>query len=65
MPKKKIDKWQQDIANAQAISGSPIDRCVWWQRLAKASTQEQITAVVNTPMLPDITDEDTSKTAEE
>lgn len=64
MPKKKICKWQQDIARAQAISGSPIDRCEWWQRLSKASTQEQITEVVNTPMLPDITDEDESKTVE-
>lgn len=61
MPKKKICKWQQDIARAQAISGVPLERSEWWQRLARASTQEQITEVVNTPMLPDITDEDTEK----
>jgi len=65
MPKKKRKKWEHDIAVAQAISASPIDRCEWWQRLARASTQEQITEVVNTPMLQDITDEDTSKAGEE
>lgn len=59
--KKKVPKYQQDIASAQAISGTPICRCEWWQRLSKASTQKQITEVVNTPMLPDITDEDTEK----
>lgn len=62
MAKKKIDKWQLDIARAQAISGVPLDRCTWWQKLSKASTQKEITEVVNTPMLSDITDEDTSKT---
>ena len=60
--KKKVPKYQQDIAQAQAISASPIDRCEWWQRLSRASTQDQIKAVLNTPMLPDITDEDASKT---
>lgn len=67
MAKKRIKKWEQDIANAQAISGispTPIDRCEWWQRLSKASTQEQIRAVLNTPMLPDTTDEDASRTDE-
>lgn len=62
MLKKKRNKWEQDIANAQSISGCPIDRCLWWQRLSQASTQEQITAVVNTPIMPEITDEDESKT---
>lgn len=68
MAKKKRNKWEQDIANAQAISGvspTPIDRCEWWQSLSKASTQEQIRAVLNTPMLPDITDEDLLKTEKE
>jgi len=65
MPKKKIAKYQQDIARAQAISASPIDRCEWWQRLARASTQEQITEVVNTPIMPEITDTDTAKTEED
>lgn len=62
MPKKKICKWQQDIARAQAISGCPIDRDTWWLRLSKASTLEQIKAVVNTPIQLDTTDEDESKT---
>lgn len=65
---KKIKKYERDIANAQAISGkapTPIDRCEWWQRLSRASTQEQIKAVLNTQMLPDITDEDASKTEED
>ena len=65
MPKKKRKKWEQDIAVAQAISASPIDRCEWWQRLARASTQEQITEVVNTPIMPEITDTDTAKTEED
>ena len=63
--RKKTPKYQRDIANAQAISGCPIDRCEWWQRLSRASTQDQIKAVLNTPMLPDITDEDASKTTED
>lgn len=65
MSKKKIAKYQQDIARAQAISGTPIDRDTWWLRLSKASTQEQIKAVLNTPMLPDTPDEDASNTEEE
>lgn len=74
MAKKKIEKWQRDIAAAQAISASsqnevtrdtPIERSEWWLRLSKSSTQEQIRAVLNTPMLPDITDEDASKTVED
>lgn len=68
MPKKKIAKYHQDIAAAQAISGKApthIDRCEWWSRLSKASTQEQIRAVLNTPMLPEITDEDAPLTGED
>ena len=61
---KKRKKWEQDIAVAQSISATPIDRSEWWQRLSKASTQEQIKAVLNTPMLPDTTDEDASRTDE-
>ena len=62
----RICEDEEDIARAQAISGTgPIGRCDWWQRLSKASTQEQITEVLNTPMLPDITDEELSKPAED
>ena len=62
---KKIPKYQQDIARAQAISGCPIDRCEWWRRLSKASTQEQITVDVHTPIMPEVTVEDASKTEED
>ena len=64
MPKKR-KKWEQDIARAQAISGVPLEHSEWWQRLSRASTLEQITEVINTPMLPDITDEDLVKTDKE
>lgn len=65
MAKKKIAKYQQDIARAQAISASPIDRCEWWQRLARATTQEQITEAVHTPIMAEESNEDASKTGEE
>ena len=66
--KNKVPKYQQDIAAAQAISGkapTPIDRCEWWSRLSRASTQEQIRAVLNTQILPDITDQEVEKTEED
>ena len=65
MPKKKIAKYQQDIARAQAITASPIDRCEWWQRLARASTLEQITEVVHTPIMPEESDQEVAKTDKE
>ena len=65
MPKKKIAKYQQDIARAQAISGTPIDRDQWWQRLSRATTLEQIKAAVNTPIAQDTTDQDNTRALED
>lgn len=64
MPKKR-KKWEQDIAAAQAISGVPLQRSEWWQRLSRATTLEQISVAVHTPIAQDTTDEDNAKALEE
>lgn len=65
MPKKKIAKYQQDIARAQAISGVPLERSEWWARLSRATTLEQISVAVHTPIMEEATDEDNVKTGED
>ena len=65
MPKKKIAKYQQDIARAQAISGVPLDRDQWWQRLSRATTLEQISVAVHTPIMTEESDQDASKAGED
>lgn len=67
MPKKKIDKWQQDIVNAQAISATTkteVSREQWWKmlRAVKSGDYESLKAVINTKCPSAYPDQDASKT---
>ena len=70
MPKKKICKWQQDIARAQAISSTTqttVTREEWWDmlRAVKPGDYESLKSVINTKCTSAYNDTDASKTVEE
>ena len=70
MAKKKIDKWQRDIAAAQAISGSTqteVDRETWWDMLrnVESGDYEGLKKVINTKCPSAYPDTDASKTDED
>ena len=69
MPKKKIEKWQRDIAAAQAISAcsqTEVDRDTWWEMLRAVAPgdYESLKKVVNTKCPSAYPDQDASKTDE-
>ena len=69
MPKKKIAKFQRDIAAAQAISAcsqTEVDRDTWWEmlRAVKPGDYESLKKVVNIKCPSAYPDQDASKTDE-
>ena len=70
MAKKKIDKWQRDIAAAQAISASTqteVDRDTWWEmlRAVPPGDYESLKKVINTKCPSAYPDQEEPKTDEE
>ena len=70
MPKKKIEKWQRDIAAAQAISAcsqTEVDRDTWWEmlRAVKPGDYESLKKVVNTKCPSAYSDLENAKTEED
>lgn len=70
MPKKKIDKWQRDIAAAQAISASTqteVSREQWWDMLRNVAPgdYENLKKVINTKCPSAYSDQETVKTGED
>ena len=68
--KNKVAKYQQDIANAQAISASSnteVTREQWWEmlRAVKSGDYESLKKVINTKCPSAYPPEDASKTEEE
>lgn len=70
MPKKKIAKYQQDIANAQAISACPqseVSRDQWWEMLRAVAPgdYESLKKVINTKCPSAYSDQEVTKTEED
>lgn len=70
MPKKKIEKWQRDIAAAQAISAcsqTEVDRDTWWEmlRAVKPGDYESLKKVINTHCPSAYSDLENAKTEED
>ena len=68
--KKRVPKYQQDIAQAQAISASSkteVTREQWWDMLRNVAPgdYESLKTVINTKCPSAYTPEDASKTEEE
>lgn len=70
MAKKKIEKWQRDIAAAQAISACPqseVSRDQWWEMLRNVAPgdYESLKKVINTHCPSAYPDQEVSKTEED
>lgn len=70
MPKKKIAKYQQDIARAQAISGCTreyVSREEWWDmlRAVQPGDYESLKKVINTHCPSAYSDQEVAKTGED
>lgn len=70
MAKKKIEKWQRDIAAAQAISASSqneVTREQWWEmlRAVQPGDYENLKKVINTKCPSAYPDQDASKTEQD
>ena len=70
MAKKKIEKWQRDIATAQAISAcsqTEVDRDTWWEmlRAVKPGDYESLKKVVNIKCPSAYSDLENTKTEED
>lgn len=70
MAKKKIDKWQRDIAAAQAISASTqsyVSREEWWDMLRNVAPgdYESLKKVINTHCPSAYSDLENAKTEED
>ena len=70
MKKKRIEKWQKDIAAAQAISAcsqSEVSRDQWWEmlRAVKPGDYESLKKVINTKCPSAYSDLENAKTEED